>query len=414
MTSTVATFASSPPFHARPQQDPALHFRSLVQIPVTIPLMLPPLVKNFRRDVIAMIIRLIVPILLGRHLRAHGSPGLVELIESSRSGESSGDLNRSTLPLNPNLLGNLPIAPSPSRSSEWAGSPASVSIEIPESSHRGHPPAASPGAAVLSRHHGETSQPVNYNPRGIGPGISVFSGITDPERQCNTCSHLMDLNPGRFDNVSGCLPCGHVHHFSCILKLISWKGPMGVQCLTCERSADYVEFNWTTDHVGDRIELPSATTDSDVPTGTVAGTSTSPAITDSEQPCMICLEPLDFNRGRFDNVLGRLPCAHVYHILCILKWLSTKGPRGLNCPACRTRADYVELQWTTNRVSNRVELPRGIDDVTIATVTDVQPEPSIRSSLLRKFCRFICLMSLMGFVGSTSFLVYFLVRAGLL
>ena len=42
--------------------------------------------------------------------------------------------------------------------------------------------------------------------------------------------------------------------------------------------------------------------------------------------CPICLEPLDVERG--DVVVT--PCEHVYHLPCILKWMSSR----VTCPMC--------------------------------------------------------------------------------
>ncbi|XP_021892307.1 E3 ubiquitin-protein ligase AIP2-like [Carica papaya] len=47
---------------------------------------------------------------------------------------------------------------------------------------------------------------------------------------------------------------------------------------------------------------------------------------DGEEQCVICLEEL-----LYVTQLSRMPCSHLYHSLCIAKWLTVHE----TCPSCR-------------------------------------------------------------------------------
>ncbi|CDY37991.1 BnaC05g07830D [Brassica napus] len=49
-----------------------------------------------------------------------------------------------------------------------------------------------------------------------------------------------------------------------------------------------------------------------------------------KEPCSICLEDLSCGGGP-GGVPTRMPCSHVFHIRCLLKWFSRKS----TCPMCR-------------------------------------------------------------------------------
>lgn len=50
------------------------------------------------------------------------------------------------------------------------------------------------------------------------------------------------------------------------------------------------------------------------------------------EQCIICLEKFSFNNNYHDEVmLVRMPCSHLFHKGCIVKWLETSHV----CPLCR-------------------------------------------------------------------------------
>ncbi|KAL0460146.1 UNVERIFIED_CONTAM: E3 ubiquitin-protein ligase SGR9, amyloplastic [Sesamum latifolium] len=52
--------------------------------------------------------------------------------------------------------------------------------------------------------------------------------------------------------------------------------------------------------------------------------------------CSICLEEL--LKGEVTEVI-RLPCSHIYHEICILKWLGKKQ----TCPYCRANSPHIQI-----------------------------------------------------------------------
>ncbi|KAK7352240.1 hypothetical protein VNO80_17659 [Phaseolus coccineus] len=60
--------------------------------------------------------------------------------------------------------------------------------------------------------------------------------------------------------------------------------------------------------------------------------SISPFLKNKTENCNICLENVRFKENDQENVkLSSLPCEHVFHHLCIVKWLQTSH----TCPLCR-------------------------------------------------------------------------------
>ena len=57
-----------------------------------------------------------------------------------------------------------------------------------------------------------------------------------------------------------------------------------------------------------------------------------------EKSCPICTK--DFN-----NDFVALPCSHIFHSECILKWFEKK----MNCPICR-----IKIAWSTDPKDNPV------------------------------------------------------------
>jgi len=49
----------------------------------------------------------------------------------------------------------------------------------------------------------------------------------------------------------------------------------------------------------------------------------------TQQECSICLES-----NEKDDCFGKLPCAHIFHVTCILQW---GYKNNTTCPICRTR-----------------------------------------------------------------------------
>lgn len=49
--------------------------------------------------------------------------------------------------------------------------------------------------------------------------------------------------------------------------------------------------------------------------------------------CSICLE--DFET--IDHRVVRLPCLHIFHEICIAKWLATRSNVNCSCPLCRSQ-----------------------------------------------------------------------------
>ena len=54
--------------------------------------------------------------------------------------------------------------------------------------------------------------------------------------------------------------------------------------------------------------------------------------------CMICLEDLVADDSNPESRREALPCAHLFHQLCIRSWLSRKA----DCPKCHTKVNYSE------------------------------------------------------------------------
>ena len=52
--------------------------------------------------------------------------------------------------------------------------------------------------------------------------------------------------------------------------------------------------------------------------------------------CSICID--DFEK---DEMLRVLPCGHMYHMECILPWLTTRAP---NCPLCKDNIDNTHRE----------------------------------------------------------------------
>ncbi|KAK9925275.1 hypothetical protein M0R45_033604 [Rubus argutus] len=59
-------------------------------------------------------------------------------------------------------------------------------------------------------------------------------------------------------------------------------------------------------------------------------------------PCAICMD--DFAQGGVDQLITPLPCAHHYHLDCIIPWLKTSHM----CPMCRYPMPRVEEAGPSN------------------------------------------------------------------
>jgi hypothetical protein len=59
---------------------------------------------------------------------------------------------------------------------------------------------------------------------------------------------------------------------------------------------------------------------------------------DTDEGCTICIQEYEDR-----DVLRYLPCGHIYHAMCVDKWLRLKG----QCPACRQtiQISYEKRNW---------------------------------------------------------------------
>ena len=73
--------------------------------------------------------------------------------------------------------------------------------------------------------------------------------------------------------------------------------------------------------------------------------------------CSICLNPFE-KTCKQKRYVKRLRCGHVFHSVCIDKWIDMKG----TCPYCR------------NVLLNRNIIPKKNDDEAISNVSDVSSE----------------------------------------
>jgi uncharacterized CHY-type Zn-finger protein len=73
--------------------------------------------------------------------------------------------------------------------------------------------------------------------------------------------------------------------------------------------------------------------------------------------CSICLNPFE-KTCKQKRYVKRLRCGHVFHSVCIDKWIDMKG----TCPYCR------------NVLLNRNIIPKKNDDEAISNVSDVSED----------------------------------------
>ncbi|KAL2481533.1 RING-H2 finger protein ATL5 [Abeliophyllum distichum] len=97
-------------------------------------------------------------------------------------------------------------------------------------------------------------------------------------------------------------------------------------CLSGQRRTIFVNQRQTTDNIGQEQEhAPSATIPSN---STLQVIITSKDTRESKQDvCAVCLN--EFKEGDGVRVLSE--CTHIFHVLCIDKWLNSHH----NCPLCR-------------------------------------------------------------------------------
>lgn len=72
---------------------------------------------------------------------------------------------------------------------------------------------------------------------------------------------------------------------------------------------------------------------------------------EDDSPCPICQASLRCEGISQSNVPKRLPCGHIFHLSCVVRWITHNQGKCVACPMCRTQLQTTKEAFSCWQVT---------------------------------------------------------------